>query len=377
MGIFEIFAIPFGYIMWACYQLVKNYGVAIILFTLLTKILLIPLSIKQQKSSAKSAYLKPKLDALQAKYGNNREKLAQEQQKLYEEEGYNPMSGCLPLLIQFPVLFGVIGVVYKPLTHVLHLAADTVTQLAATAEPLSSLTGKALEKMVRYPELLSLSVFGEKTAEFTAKINEFDPAVADVLGGFNNTFLGIDFSAIPSYTSWLILIPILAAVVTFLSSFVSMRSMKTPDGSAPAGAMGKGMTFIMPIITFFFAMGLPCGIGFYWIVSSLFGMGQSVLLAKFYNPQKLAEQIAAEQAAKKEKAKAKKQALAEERRRIIEERQANAAAPKEETPLTPEEAEEKRQRTEEALRKLNEARRRDAEKYGERFVEATEDDLRD
>jgi YidC/Oxa1 family membrane protein insertase len=362
-GIFEIFAIPFGWIMWACYSLIKNYGVALILFTIITKAVLLPLSIKQQKSSAKMAYIRPKMEAIQKRYANNREKQGAELQKLYEEEGYSPTAGCLPMLITFPVLFGVVGVVYYPLKHILRFAADTITHIATLAEPFVA----EGSKLQNYPELKILSV--ANNPEFQAQVGAYDPEALSALSSFDNNFLGIDFSALPSYTSWLILVPIFAAVAGFLTSFISMRTMRTDDNAA-AGT-GKVMMLIMPLITFFFAMGLPCGIGFYWIISNIVAMIQSVILSKFYNPKKLAEQYAREQEEKKAKKKAKKAAETELRKKMIDERNKHT-----EEKLSPEEAAEKKKELEDARQKLRAARMRDAEKYGEVFVDVTDDDLK-
>ena len=117
--IYTVFGWPLGWIMYVCYLIVKNYGLALILFTLITKALQLPLAIKQQKSMMKTAIFKPQMDTLQRKYKNNREKLNEEMMKLYEKEHYNPMSGCLPTLISFPILFGMIDVIYKPITHII------------------------------------------------------------------------------------------------------------------------------------------------------------------------------------------------------------------------------------------------------------------
>lgn len=369
-GIFEIFAIPFGWIMWLCYEVIKNYGIALIVFTLISKLLFLPLSIKQQKSSAKMAYFKPKLDAIQKKYANNRDKMLEEQQKLYAEEGYNPMSGCLPTLITFPVLFGVIGVVYRPLTHILRFSTETVTGL-------SEIAGKFIAagtKLASYPELKILSALnGEQGSAFVSEAMSFDPNAVAVLQGFDNKFLGIDFSAIPSYTSWLILVPILAALAGVVASLVSMTVMKTANGDSAVAGSSKVMLLVMPVMTFFFAMNLPCGIGFYWIISSLLGALQSFILAKFYNPQKLAKQVEEEQAKRKQMLKEQKEKAAEARKKFREERLLEEQNKKQ---LSPEEEAEYKKTLEENRKKLEDARRRDAEKYGEIFVEVTDDDLK-
>ena len=122
----SIFGYPLGWLMWLCYKIVANYGIALIIFTLLTKLILFPLAVKQQKSSLRMARMQPKLEELQKKYGKNKEKYNEEMLKLYDEEKYNPMSGCLPLLIQFPILFGLIDVIYKPMTHILRIPSDVI-----------------------------------------------------------------------------------------------------------------------------------------------------------------------------------------------------------------------------------------------------------
>ena len=122
----QLFGTPLGWIMWLLYQVIRNYGIVLILFTILVKAALFPLSVKQQKSSAKMAIFQPKIAEIQKKYANNKQKQQEEMMKLYEAHGYNPMSGCLPLLIQFPILFGIIDVVYNPLTHILRIPKDTI-----------------------------------------------------------------------------------------------------------------------------------------------------------------------------------------------------------------------------------------------------------
>ena len=128
----SIFGYPLGWLMWLCYKIVSNYGIALIIFTLLTKLILFPLAIKQQKSSLRMARMQPKLEELQKKYGKNKEKYNEEMLKLYDEEKYNPMSGCLPMLIQFPILFGLIDVIYKPMTHIRRMSSSSQPILRPT-----------------------------------------------------------------------------------------------------------------------------------------------------------------------------------------------------------------------------------------------------
>lgn len=124
----SIIATPLGWIMKLCYALVKNYGIALLLFTIITRLIIFPLSVKQQKSSAKTAMLNPELQKLKKKYGNNKEKLQEEQMKLYAQAGVNPMASCLPMIVTMVILFALIPVVYGPLTYVSNADKDSITK---------------------------------------------------------------------------------------------------------------------------------------------------------------------------------------------------------------------------------------------------------
>ena len=136
MGIWDYVAIPLGWIMKYCYLFANDvlrlplaYVFALFLFTLITKILLFPLSIKQQRSTAMAAAYKPMRDEINKKYANDKQKQQEELQKMQTEYGYNPAAGCLPLLIQFPIIFGLLRVIYKPLTHMISIPKELITKI--------------------------------------------------------------------------------------------------------------------------------------------------------------------------------------------------------------------------------------------------------
>ena len=130
-----------GYLLWIFYQIFKNYGVAIILFTVVLKIVMFPFSINQQKSMAANTKLSAKQKELQKKYGNDRIKMNEEMQKLYEKEGYNPASGCLPMLIPFPIMIGLYYTVINPLSNALHLGKEAVTQAVSILQTVPGISG--------------------------------------------------------------------------------------------------------------------------------------------------------------------------------------------------------------------------------------------
>ena len=122
--------------MWLLYQAIPVYGIALLLFTIVVRAALVPVAIKQQKSMVKMQLYQPRIQEIQKKYANNREKMSEEMSRLYEEEGFNPMTGCLPMLIQLPILFGLYDVIQRPLTHLLHISGDVITKATEIASGL-------------------------------------------------------------------------------------------------------------------------------------------------------------------------------------------------------------------------------------------------
>jgi YidC/Oxa1 family membrane protein insertase len=137
--LYTIIGTPLGYIMWAFYLLVHNFGIAIILFTIATRLAMFPLNLKQQKNTAKSQLFMPRVQEIQTRYRNDKVKQQEELAKL-QKEGYNPMAGCAPILVMFVVLFGLLDVVYRPMTHIAHFewtqkgSTSMVIEVAKTTE---------------------------------------------------------------------------------------------------------------------------------------------------------------------------------------------------------------------------------------------------
>ena len=292
----ELIKVPIGYLLDWIYQFVGNYGGALILFTLAIKILLLPLGLKQQKSMTKMQKLQPQLAALQEKYKNDRNTLGQETMKLYKKYDVSPAGGCLPLLIQLPILFALYRVIYKPLTYMCHMGADAISALAKDFN--FELTGNMMEQIN------------------LAKL-------ADMV---NFEFMGLDLSLVPSFDNWLsLIIPVLAGVTTYMSSkitqwvnkndnskkndeppkkerILSPEQKRTNQGAESAESMTKTMSTIMPLFTVWITYTLPMAMGVYWVASNVFSIGQTVLLNGYY-----AKKFSGELEAANEK-KAEKQA---------------------------------------------------------------------
>lgn len=284
---------PLGWIIEQIYNLVQNYGWAIIIFTIIIKLILLPLNIKSQKAMKKQQKVQPIIMELQKKYANDQQKLQQETMKVYKENNISMMGGCLPMLIQFPILIGLYRVIQSPIKYLMGVDFNDSGVLATVSEIIEAMKTKFPEVLGNLANLepaklaknyqIQLSTWSEKTG----------------IGGWGMdfSFLGFDLSRNPSEsfsaimngnfsdlsTVMLILIPILAMLTTWLSMWQSQRMTKQPSGDNSAAQMTKSMNMIMPIMTGFFAISLPAGMGIYWIASNIFQMAQQYFLNLYFN----------------------------------------------------------------------------------------------
>ncbi len=356
--IYTVFGWPLGWIMYVCYLIVQNYGLALILFTILTKALQLPLAIKQQKSMMKTAIFKPQMDALQRKYKNNKEKLNEEMMKLYEKEHYNPMSGCLPSLISFPILFGMIDVIYKPITHIIRPGAEIIEKATEILASLGMNTGNTMASQITMIHAIQAdpAPWSELGADFIQKAQ-----------AINFSFLGVNLAQTPTLTPNgqqltvyipLLLVPILSGVTSLLISIQAQRQNKMTMGDAAGGGMMKGMMYFMPLFSLWFAFQVPAGVGMYWLLSNVLTMGQTAVLHKKYDPTAALEAAKAAEEAEKEKER--------EERRLLKEKKAQGSQ------LDESEQEKSMSAKELNAKKIAEARRRMAEKYGDVYTEDEE-----
>lgn len=295
---YDIIGYPFGWLMWLLYQIAHNYMFDLILFTVITKLLLLPITIKQQKNTARMSLFQPKLQELKKKYGNNQQKYQEEMQKLYEREGVNPASSCLPMFIQMFLLFGIYDVVNKPLTHILRMSKDGVNSFIEIAKNLGCEIGKGSLQS----QLNALNFFKQNPDAFKGYL---DSNTFDALNNFKIEFFGINFGQIPTW-GWnlIILIPILSGVTALLSGFISQQINKknNPAMQGQGATMGMMLLFA-PIMSFWIAFRVPAGVGFYWIISNIFIIIQTIVISKIYTPEKLKEIAEKEMEKIKEKRK--------------------------------------------------------------------------
>ncbi len=283
-ALYDIIGVPFGYLMRFVYMLCNNYAVAIILFTVITKVLLFPVNYKTQKNAARMQLLNPKMQKLRKSYANNPQRLQEEQQKLYVEEGINPMGSCLPAFIQMFLLFGVLDVIYKPITHILGFAKDIrvdACKIAGTAIKNLRCELDIMTHLSKHPDdYISLGDFSSKVSEFTDKY----------------TLFGANLGKTPSLhpDTWnseaiiLFCIPFLAGLAQLLSSFYSQMHQKKVNPDMQGGGCMTFMMYFFPILSVWFAFSVPAGIGFYWIWSALFSFIITFALNHYFTPERTA-----------------------------------------------------------------------------------------
>lgn len=281
----DFFANILSYIINPIYNFVGNYGVAVILFTVIVKLLLVPLGINQQKTMVKTKQIKPELDKINAKYKNDKEKLNEETMKLYKKYEINPMGGCLPLLIQLPILLGLYRVIQKPITWIIKLSpVEAVQRVVSSGEFTEAGALDALRSLCASPEKLEgLNKIPEIIEKFEsdASLGVTQIDIASKFNLVNFDFFGLDLSATPNIgqLSWLWIIPILATAAAFFSNWVT--SKLNPVSGEQAQTM-KSMNLMMPLMTLFFTFTLSAGIGVYWFFSTMISVAQSFILTKYF-----------------------------------------------------------------------------------------------
>ena len=292
MNFFYILSGPLGYVMEWIYKLLPSYGWDIIIFTLLINIVKIPLQLSQQKSMAKMSAFQPMMMEIQTKYKDKPEKQQEEMLKLQQDYGYNPTAGCMPMLLNFLVMFGVIGVVYNPLERIFHISAAALT---AAGEALTA-SGVAFTAITRDTNIIAQVVAGNGgvlgcfSAEQIATITEFSQHM---------NFLGIDLTRIPKLGLSLdIVLPLLSVITMLLSTHISMKA----SGQEMQGSMKLTM-YMMPLMYVFFCFTVPSAFSLYYVVSNILMTVQSLLMKKIYDPEKMKAEVAAEMAARKKEQK--------------------------------------------------------------------------
>ncbi len=327
----DIIRVPFGYLMSLLYQLTTNYGLALILFGILVKLILLPATAKGKRSTMKMSRLSPRLNAIKEKYPDDQTKQSQAIQALYKEEGISMTGGCLwsfvPLLLMFPLY----RVVQQPIQYMLHESTEVVQQIVAVVKEGA---GQFFTDNAYYDQMIAAPLI----PQFADKLKDIvtNPAT---LEGINFTFLGIDLAKVPTFnfTKWdayswanigAFLLPVLSAGSQFVSMLISQRmnnSLVTDERglqdketakNSQANQQTKTMMFTMPLISLWIGFSFPAAICLYWIVQGVISTVIDVILTKKYraiydaeDAERLQKALEADAiAAEKERIRAEKRA---------------------------------------------------------------------
>ncbi|MCM1251621.1 MAG: membrane protein insertase YidC [Clostridium sp.] len=287
----QIIGDVFGWIMYGCYNITHNhsYGLTIILFTLLTKIILLPVSVMVQKNSIKMVKMYPQMNHIKAKYFGNKDMISEEQYALYKKEKYHPMLDLLPVILQLIVLMGVIDVIYKPLRHLLHIGQEYIDAAVMT---FSSLTGISAEVGSVQIQLVDYFTNTEDISAFAAVLPN---NILNQIDSLDLTFCGFDLGVVPSAMGWniSILVPILAALSAWLMCYTQNKANVLQSEQSKTNQM---VTLLLSVgLSLYLGFFVPAGVGFYWILSNLMSIAIMYILNFCINPKKYIDYEALEE----------------------------------------------------------------------------------
>ena len=292
-GLSDLIRVPFGYLLDWLYTFTNNYGLALILFSLIVKLVLLPMSVKSKKSMLKMSRLSPQVKALEAKYGDDKQKYQLAVQQMYKEEGVSMGGGCLwsfiPLIILLPLYY----VIREPITYMMHNSRSISEAIVAFIQA----SGENLGTNSYYAQLAAAGHIGDymeelKSLAVTANAN---------LQAMNFQFLGIDLAGIPSFRFWdcegwseigLFLIPVVSAGLQAASMWISQKmnnqvatnadGEQDADAAKAANQTNATMMLMMPLMSLWIGFSMPAAISIYWIAQAVFGAVQDYFLTKHY-----------------------------------------------------------------------------------------------
>ena len=355
-----IFLQPFAWLLLFFYNLFNSYGLALILFGVVIKLVLFPVTLKSKKSMIQTTMLSSKMQQLQKQYGKDKERYNLEVQKLYQREKVNPMGGCLWSLIPMVVLIALFGIIREPLTYFMHLSVEQIQALAAQLdwETVSVANGwlsqSAMDKLreqladgkitslfqhnAGYNQMYLVSMINsENLASLQSFLNGQFAGAGDNLFVMNFQFLGLDLSKIPTWKFWaggvspsslgLFVLPIASTAVSYLSMKVSMATNQMNSGTEnkQMDQTNKMMMWMMPLMSLWIGFTVPAGLSVYWITQYFVTMIQEVICGKMLKKDYEAarEAAAKREAEEKEEEKRHKEEARLERQRRLEEEKKN------------------------------------------------------
>ena len=263
--LYKIISTPFGYVMRVIYEFVGNYALSLFLFALLVKVLMIPMTLKQKKTMLEQQRIQPMIQKIQKTYARDQRRMQEEMQNLYDREGISPMAGCGTMLLTFPILIGLYGVIIQPLTYFMQVGGDQIAQIAQILNYDTAAAGYHYQI-----ELASLIY------------DNFDKVahVAESLMRVDFSLGPISMAAKPEFSQpgilWLL--PIVSGATSYLMSWMTQKMSPMQQNNPQAQSTGKTMMLMMPLMSLWFGFMLPVGLSFYWICNNVLAIVQEFFM---------------------------------------------------------------------------------------------------
>ena len=323
----DFIRVPFGYVLEFFYGFLNNYGLALILFSFVVKLILLPFSAKSKKSMMKMSRLQPQLKQLELACGDDKQKYQQEVMALYKSEGVSMYGGCLWSFLPLLFLLPLYTVIREPLHYLMHLNTETVDALKAIVATEQGVEVSKLGYYWQYGPAADLQKYALQLTD--ASMREAVMGVSSI----NFSFLGINLGQIPSWKVWQakgwsdiggFIVPLLSGGLNYLSMFISQKmngsvisnaNGEKDEAAAKSAQTGKMMNLLMPLMSIWFGFIVPLGLSIYWLTQSLFGIVQDVFLTKHYRKIYDAEDaVRLQKALEQERIEAEKERVRAERR---------------------------------------------------------------
>ena len=286
--------VPFAWLTRLFYSLTGSYGLALILFTLVVKLVILPFQLKSKKSMLRMNRMQGKLNDIKTRYANNQQKKQEAMAELYAKEGINPMSGCLWSFIPFPILIALYAIIRTPLRYFMSLSTSVIEEIGTLAGTLGYEASNNT-----YDQIYLAKFIHEHWESFAGKF--------DGLVDLNYSFLGMDLASQPStllsqfpgggWPVWgILLLPVISTAAQLVMSIITMRTNST-EGAGSA----KTMMYLMPLMTLWMGYILPSALCIYWIANSAFSLIQEVTLNEYFNKILDREETEKEKAAREKR----------------------------------------------------------------------------
>lgn len=272
--------VPFAWLTRVFYSLTGSYGLALILFTLVVKLVILPFQLKGKKSMLRMNRMQGKIKDIQTRYANNRQRQQEEMANLYAQEGVNPMSGCLWSFLPFPILIALYAIIRQPLRYLMGLSVDTITAITDAATKLGYVAAGGTNSSA-YEQIYLAKFVHQNWDSFQGQF--------DGLINLDYNFLGMDLASQGSTLfkqittgGWpvigVLLLPVIATALQYLMTRVSMKS-----SGGSTNSQGKMMMYLMPLMTLWMGYILPAALCVYWIANTAFATIQEQVLNKYFN----------------------------------------------------------------------------------------------